>query len=61
MKQIIKVLDCKSGKELEIKRCPENNCHGCFYEKKSKCPNTEAGMRCIFFIFKEVKEEINHE
>jgi hypothetical protein len=56
MNQIIKILDCKSGKELEIVSCPENKCKGCFYEKKSKCPNTVKGIICIGIIFKEVKK-----
>jgi hypothetical protein len=59
MKQIIKILDCESGKELEIVN--GKYCHKCFFEDEEKdCPRTKNNNYICDCgtIFKEaIKEE----
>lgn len=58
MKQIIKITDVESGKELEIVKYPVY-CSGCFYLEKSGCKHN-PNLPCkdsADIIFKEVKKE----
>jgi len=57
MKQIIKITDVESGKELEIVK---GDCSECYYCQEFECPEEICGSE---LIFKEVtkKEETNHE
>jgi len=58
MKQIIKIIDIKSGKELEI--INGKYCHKCFFEDEEKdCPMTKNDNYICDSdtIFKEVKKE----
>jgi len=65
MKQIIKITDVESGKELEIaeKLSNINTCLGCYYYNNPKCPGEEAITPICndLIIFKKVIKETKEE
>jgi hypothetical protein len=61
MKQVIKITDIESGKELEIVKVFNFECDNCYYLEKCTSPISANDIPCVdaCIIFKEVTKEEN--